>query len=73
MDFTHAPLRNQIRKLDYDQRILWVDKCSQNAWLAPISQFKKNSFCVVYGTLGNEKLNRITLHDNNTEHQYFRT
>ena len=62
--FHAAPLRNQIRKLDYDQRILWVDKCLQNAWLAPISQFKKNSFCVVYGTLGNEKLNRITLHEN---------
>ena len=62
--FYAAPLRKQIRKLDYDQRILWVDKCSQNAWLAPISQFKKNSFCVVYGTLGNEKLNRITLHEN---------
>ena len=49
-----------------DQRILWVDKCSQNTWLAPISQFNPGSFCVVYGTLGNEKLNRITLHDNNT-------
>ena len=62
----HSTLRRQVGKLDYDQRILWVDKCSQNAWLAPISQFNPDSFCVVYGTLGNEKLNRITLHDNNT-------
>ncbi len=64
--FYAASLRKQIRKMDYDQRILWVDKCSQNAWLAPISQFNRDSFCVVYGTLGNEKLNRIALHDNNT-------
>ena len=64
--FYAASLRRQVGKLDYDQRILWVDKCSQNAWLAPISQFNPDSFCVVYGTLGNEKLNRIALHDNNT-------
>ena len=62
----HSTLRRQIGKLDYDQRILWVDKCSQNAWLAPITPFNPDNFCVVYGTLGNERLNRITLHDNTT-------
>ncbi len=66
--FYAVPLRRQIRTLDYDQYILWVDKCSQNAWLASFSPIDKDGFCIVYGALGNEILPRITLRDNTRFH-----
>ena len=66
--FYSAPLRRQIRTLDYDSTIVWVDKCSQNAWLTSISPFDKDGFCVVYGALGNERLTRVALPDNTRLH-----
>jgi len=57
-------LYQQIARLSYDQRFLWVDSCTKNAALSSELPLLQGQYCAVYGALGSKDINLIALAEN---------